>query len=132
MNSVTAGNLSDEPQPQPPLRDQVGTGQGLCAVIFNLLVQMSKDNPAGDEAEAQASDENSPGLQYLLSELYEGWVQIVREMTESGETSVVRTFADSVAEVARELGSYIDAKKQFSVTSSKTEEYRLLTCRQLT
>jgi hypothetical protein len=127
VNSAAAGNLSSEPQPQPPLQDEAGAEQSLCTLILSLLDRVSKDNPAGGEAEAQDPAEKSLGLQFLSSELYKGWVQIVQEMTESDESSILQTFADSVLQVAGELGSYIDAKKQFSVASSKTEEYTLLT-----
>jgi hypothetical protein len=127
VNSAAVGNLSGEPQPQPPLQDEAGTEQSLCTVILSLLDRVSKDNPAGGEAETQDPAEKSLGLQFLLSELHEGWVQIVQEMTEFDESSILQPFADSVVQVAGELGRYIDAKKQFSVASSKTDEYALLT-----
>jgi hypothetical protein len=125
MNSVASNNLGDQPQRSLPLTDEAGT-EGFCDVIANLRTTVDEDDPLRGEAEAQIPGEMLSGLKFLLLKLREGRAQLVQAMAESNEpTDVVRPFTDSVAEVVRDLGSYLDAKKQFPSGPPIAEEFKL-------
>jgi hypothetical protein len=82
------------------------------------------DEPVRGDEEVRSADEIGSGLRFLLSELRAAWEQLVQETAASDESvTVVRNFKDSVAEVAQELGSYVDAKSQFPSASANVSEY---------
>jgi hypothetical protein len=95
-------------------------------VIADLLTYLvTEDEPAAGLEEEQSTDETSPGLQYFLSHLRKGYLRLLQILAETDEPmDLVRQFTGGVKEVVRDLGSYIDAKRQLPHASTNIREYK--------